>query len=430
MSFNAFLDTLPRATFGRYTRPVPAFRTCGVVGFYAAVLVAFAVGLIGRRSPLVLALVCLVAAASFYGWAYLRRRLSGTEALVLLEHVWVAEGCVYGALRAVGEAPLVYLDAMAVGLCVFLAAGRIGCTLVGCCHGRPSSLGIRYGPELVRAGFSWELEGVRLFPVPALEAVALVAIGVTATLAIAVGPPGVAFIWFLVSYAIVRFGLEGLRGDERPHLLRLSVNRWMCIVEAGLALWLAHHALGLAGVGATEIAIAAALGAGLVTLLIALRTNDPERGLLHSSHIDELRNVVRELLETELSAEPTLRRTSHGTFVAVSAGPRLVPETVHVSLSLTDPDLELLCTLTARAFPELDPAMVGATPGLVVHLALDGTPLTERPSVASSTPRALFGSVVRRLQEPPAAPPFESSPHSDYFGGAGGELRAGYRAAS
>src|SRR3954452_18859783 len=90
---NTLLDRLPRTRTGRLGREAPTFRTCGVAGFYGALVALLAAGLIRELSLLSLAVVALVCAASFFGWALLRRKLTGRETLVLLEHVWIALGC-------------------------------------------------------------------------------------------------------------------------------------------------------------------------------------------------------------------------------------------------------------------------------------------------------------------------------------------------
>ena len=56
---------------------------------------------------------------------------------MLLEHVWVALGAVALLRWAAGAPVLPGLDVLAVGLCPFLACGRLGCVTVGCCHGQP-----------------------------------------------------------------------------------------------------------------------------------------------------------------------------------------------------------------------------------------------------------------------------------------------------
>jgi hypothetical protein len=421
MNANAWLDTLPRSTFGRYTRPVPAFRTCGIVGFYGAVVVTFGVGLAGGGSPLVLALVALVAGGSFFAWALLRRRVTGTEKLVLLEHVWIAEACVTCVLLAAGVPPLRYLDALSVGLSVFLAAGRIGCTLVGCCHGRPSSIGIRYGPELVEDGFTADYVGVRLLPVPALEALALLGIGLAGAVAVPFVEPGAVFVWFLLAYSVVRFGLEGLRGDERPHLLGLSVNRWMCVAELALALGLGYSELGGAVPRVAAAAIAAALAGALASALVALRATDTARASLEPRHVEELRGLVRELVDSTRSSEPALRTSSRGVAVGVSRA-RNGAEALHVSLSLPRPDLELCCRVAAAALPEIDPATATATPGLVLHVLLH-EPLRARPPTGVRA-RTLYGAVTRGLQSSSTGEDPGKATRAEYFGRVEPDLRA------
>ena len=110
---NAWLDRLPRTRFGAGSREAPAFRSLGVAGYYAALVVTLGGGLLVGRSILTLAVVSAVCALSFFGWAHLRRLMTGREHLVLLEHVWVALLCAWGALAAMGEPVLPYLDVMA-----------------------------------------------------------------------------------------------------------------------------------------------------------------------------------------------------------------------------------------------------------------------------------------------------------------------------
>jgi prolipoprotein diacylglyceryl transferase len=371
MTLNEALDGLPRTRFGRATREVPAFRTCGVTGFYLAIVVTFGAGLLAGVSPVVVATVCLTSGLSFFLWALLRRLVTGTEKLVLLEHVWFAEACVAAVVWAEGEPVLPALDALAVGLCVFLAAGRVGCLLVGCCHGRPSAIGIRYGREAVRDGFPRELEGVRLFPVPALEAAGLLAIGAAGLVALPWAAAGTVFVWFLVAYSVLRFALEGLRGDERPEWLGLSVNRWMCVTEFTVALVVAAHEDG--GVGAGDLVLLGVLALALAVTLAALRAFDVRRRLLAPAHEEELRGAVRTLLEHAHTTDiPDAVTTSRGITVAAS---RVVADgrASHVSLSRAGAraDVELLCELAARVLPGVQPASARVTDGGVVHVLAD-----------------------------------------------------------
>jgi prolipoprotein diacylglyceryltransferase len=374
-------DRLPRTRVGSAAREAPAFRACGIAGFYAALIALVAGGLLGGLSLLVLGAVAMVSAASFFAWALLRRRITGRERLVLLEHVWFAELCVAAGLAAIGEPVLPYLDVMAVALCVFLAGGRVGCLLVGCCHGRPAAFGIRYGEEAAADGFPRHLVGVRLLPVPAIEAAGLLAIGASGLVAVPFAPAGTVFTWFLAAYALMRFGLEGLRGDRRPHVLGLSVNRWMCVVELTVAAALSARPL-----GARDAALGTFLAATLLTSLLIRRLRDPRRRLLGDDHLAELRETVR-TLQARPAAEPIAETTSGGVAVAVSDE--------HVSFSLIGGarDLSLLCELAAAGLPDADPDSA----------VLNGPVLHVRPGRALAGADALYGALARRLQAPPPA---------------------------
>ena len=389
MSVNEVLDRLPRTRFGRASREVPAFRTCGVTGFYVAVVLTLGAALLTERSLLVAAALCAVCGVSFFAYAYFRRWVRGAENLVLLEHVWFAELCVAGVLFALGEPVLAYLDLIAVGLCFFLAGGRVGCLLVGCCHGRPSSLGIRYGEEEALDGFPRHLVGVRLLPVPALEAAALLGIGVSGLAALPSAPAGAVFTWFLVAYSVVRFGLEGLRGDVRPHVAGMSVNRWMCVAELAFALVLWTHEHG--GFGTRELVLLGSLVALLVVVLVIHALADPRRRMLSHAHLDQVRSFAR--APGELRAETT----TEGIVVAATPAPDGMP-LAHVSLSRADGAFapRLLCDLAAWAFPGVVADGAFASEGGVLHVLVAdvAVPVTD----AARTASALFGEVCRRRQ--------------------------------
>jgi prolipoprotein diacylglyceryltransferase len=207
-SINAFLDALPRSRLRRLEREVPAYRALGIAGFYGAVIATLAGGLLTGRSLLVLAILALVCAVSFFLYAHVRRWIVGQERIVLLEHVWFALAACALVLWSLKEPIAGYLDIVSAGMCVFLAAGRAGCTLVGCCYGRPASVGIVYGESCALDGFPHDMVGVRLFPVPAIEMAGLLLIGLAGMLALPHARPGLVLIWFLAAYSIMRGGWQ------------------------------------------------------------------------------------------------------------------------------------------------------------------------------------------------------------------------------
>jgi prolipoprotein diacylglyceryltransferase len=414
---NRWLDTLPRTRLGRFTREVPAFRTCGVLGFYAAVLAAMGGALVARLSLVVMVAVALVCALSFFGYVYGRRWLTGRETLELLDQVWFAELVTVGALLALGVPVLPYLDVLAVALCPFLAAGRVGCTLVGCCHGRPSSFGITYRAEHAGDGFPRHLVGIRLLPVPAFEAAGLVTIGGAGLGALPFAPAGSVFAWFLVSYAILRFGLEELRGDVRPHLLGLSKPQWMSVAEFGVGLWLAQRTALEPVAAAPLMVVAVLLPLTLAGALGARWWFDRRRRVLHPDHLAEAQRLLDTACRDHAAGTPPVaRRSSAGLSIAVSDGS--TSGSVHVSLARgPDADLPLLCDVAARVLPRgavHDVVLAGG----VLHIVLF-------PDTAAAPPRAsaLYRAAVLRLQaeaiELETAPGTSAAPvpsRRSYFG--------------
>jgi hypothetical protein len=425
---NAALDALPRARLGRGDRERPTFRSLGVAGFYAAFALTFGAALARGLSPLVTAGVAAASGVSFFAYAHLRRALTGRERLVLLEHVWVALSCVTALLLALEVPILPYLDAMTVGLAVFLVFGRLGCLCVGCCHGRPARLGIRYQDAgLLRDGFSIELAGVRLFPVQLIEAAGLFAIAITSGAVLALAPPGTALAWFLIAYAVLRFALEGLRGDARPHLLGLSQARWMAAAQAVFAALLVErtqHRMSLERAALVGGALALTLLVGAAVRHLA----SLERRLLGARHRRELAERLDEprgALDNDADVVD-VERTSLGVSIALS--PANDPRAAHLSLSMREGprDLRLLAELAAAAAGDLGLRSARASDGPTLHVLLPLHPgkTGDRPAASA----AVYGAAVRAAQEavsdapaPPAVPteaPTGARTRRTYFGGA------------
>lgn len=358
-SLNAWFDRVPRMSVTVGHRTIPAFRSTGIMGYQVAFVAALLTA-IRTDVPLVVAVgLSATAALSFFGWAILRRAVTGVEYLVLLEHVWVAIGLVAGYLWLADAPMLGGLDVLTVGLAPFLAFGRIGCFTVGCCHGTAARTGIRYGSDHDHLP-PW-LIGRRLRPVPLLEAAGLFGI-FAVSLALVGTRPGAATVWFLAAYGVLRFGTEALRGDDRPHLGPVSVARLMSIVQLGAAVWLWDSVVtdrGGLDIGAMidptaegSLAFIVRLSPIVVVLvagalLIAARSGR-SNPLLERSHLRESWNVISDLaadLTVDLDpaaggdAAPMMATTSLGVDVGVSL---LDSGRVHVSFRHTDHDAGVL----------------------------------------------------------------------------------------
>ena len=394
-SLNAWMDGLPRTEFSVLGRPVPAYRALGVAGYYVALATALFAALLRGLDLVAVVAVAAVGGLSFFAWAWIRKLATGHEEIALLEHVWVAFACALGVLRLLGAPPLPYLDVFAVSLCPFLAAGRIGCLLVGCCHGRPSSTGITYPDTAVRDGFSPALVGVRLFPVQALEALGLLLIWISAFVLFMTGRTGAALTWVLAGYAVLRFGLDGLRWDGGSAWLGFSQARWMCLVQLAGALVLWEH---LSDRRLTEPAFLAVMGAlvAVFAFTVFLRVRwDLRRRLRSATHLEEISGFVSDCVWRRPGPSPGVVTTSCGMTIAVSTQQiGMQPESVHESLSFPAQrgDIEVLCDVAARTLPLADNASALYTPKDVLHLLLPGLSRDwQRP------PRQRAERIARRL---------------------------------
>jgi len=391
---NAWLDALPRVDFFSRGRARPAWRAAGIAGFHVALVVAIAAALLTGRSLRVVALLSVACAASFFAWAWLRMRLTGRENIVLLEHVWAADLAAVGTLLALGEPVLAYLDIVSVALGAFLAIGRLGCVMAGCCHGEPSSVGIVYGDDAVRGGFPAALARVRLFPVPLVESAGLAVITLAGLAALSWARAGGVTVWFLASYAVLRIGTEGLRGDVRPHWLGLSAPRWMALADLAVALALDARLRG-ESVDLRTVIAWGVLAATLVITLVRLARGDRRR-LLHPNTLAAIRATARELAETGPPGEaPRVASLPNGLTVAASRAD--ARGALHVSLARAGrADWPLLAHVAAAAFPEASAERCAAGTR-ALHLRLDSLP-AEPP--VDNEPRgrralALLGATVR-----------------------------------
>jgi Prolipoprotein diacylglyceryl transferase len=293
---------------------LPAFPVCGGAGAAAGTALACALAVRTGRSVAAVVVMAAAAGITFLVVALATRVVLREERLTFYHHA-VAITCVQSlVLVALRQPALADLDLAIVGLATGLAGGRIGCLLVGCCHGRPAAWGVVYAGADAEEGFPAHLVGVRLLPVQALEsalAAALAAAGVLIVLAGAA--PGTAVAACVSGYAVGRFFFEFLRGDaERPHLAGLSEAQWTSLLVAGVVPVAA--VAGLLPRAAWEAAPAAAVA--LAIAVMARRRGAGVERLLRPAH-------VRELAEAAALASPARgRRTSEGVLVtAERVGP-------------------------------------------------------------------------------------------------------------
>ena len=287
---------LPRTRLAR----LPAHAVC--LGAGAAIGAVLVLTLSG--SPAVgLGLIAL-AAATFLAVAMGTKVLLGEERLTFYHHA-AALALVCGAAAAALGQPLLHmLDVGAAGLAAALSGARVGCLLVGCCHGRPAGWGIRYPPAHAAEGFPAHLVGVRLVPVQAMESLLAAALAALGTILVLQGArPGTFLAACAGSYAAGRFLLEVLRGDpDRRRRAGLTQAQWTSLaIAAGVP---AAAIAGLLPRAAWESAPAALLAVTIAAT--AWRRRSGVERLLRPDHVRELADAAR-----AASSRPA-RRTSEG----------------------------------------------------------------------------------------------------------------------
>src|SRR6185437_3473985 len=188
---------------------------------------------------------------------------------------------------------LPYLDVTILGIGAFLSCGRIGCLLVGCCHGRPSPWGIRYREEHARQGFAPHLVNITLFPIQALESLwVLMVVCVGVFLVWRSQPAGNALEWYTVGYGVVRFILEFIRGDiERPYTFGFSQGQWLSLWLISALVWgewagqVPFHAW-------HSVALAALVMVMTATTLYRKHDRSQRFRILHPHHVSEVAALV------------------------------------------------------------------------------------------------------------------------------------------
>jgi hypothetical protein len=218
---------------------------------------------------------------------------------------------------------------LAVG--TFLAFGRIGCLMVGCCHGRPSAWGIRYSHEHAAEGFPRPLVGVRLFPIQAVESFWVIFTVITGAVLISPSAPGDAFSWYVTLYGAGRFLFEFLRGDaERPYWLGLSQPQWISMLSMA-AVSVAELVGGLPRHD-WHVALTAALIA--CAAAVALRRRDRTSRLLHPGHVSEIASLIDSLSAPQaFPCAVYLACTSEGICISSGAMPAEGAVLRHYSIS-------------------------------------------------------------------------------------------------
>ena len=232
---NRIFDRTTRLHVQVLGRSLHAFQFWAVVGLFSAITAALTLGVHRDLSMIILGMIALSGVLTVLLLALTVKIITGEEVLVCY-HSMIAVFAVISGLLFLMKQPLwIYLDITAVGLGIFLSFGRIGCFMVGCCHGRPAKKwGVCYGQAHVVAGFNSRFKGQRLIPVQLLESMWLFLMtSIAAMIVLSDSRPGSAFFWYVVAYGTGRFWIEFFRGDaHRPVWSGYSEAQWISVVTA------------------------------------------------------------------------------------------------------------------------------------------------------------------------------------------------------
>jgi hypothetical protein len=305
-SLNGYLDKLVRPEMRLLHRSRPAFQVCGYTGLTLAIILALTLAMRLGLSPVVIAALMLAAVLTFFGLVMATKIITGEELIIYYHHEIAVMIVAALMLRLLGRPVLPYLDVAILCIGVFLVCGRIGCLMVGCCHGRPHRWGVCYRKEHADAGFTPYFVGVRLFPVQAVESLWVLCIVATgATFVLNGHPPGAALARYVVTYDLGRFCFEFLRGDpDRSYLWGFSQPQWISLLLMCGVVW--AEMAGVLPFHLWHAAATACLALAMIVISAARRFRRTARHqLLHPRHVKEVAEAVSLALNPATGAEAT-----------------------------------------------------------------------------------------------------------------------------
>ena len=302
---NRKLDKLVRPDLCFHGRSWSVFQVCGYAGLALASAMAMTLVVQQGLSPLIMAALIPSAMATFLAVAMVTKVIVGEERLIYYHHEIAVIAVAAVLLWGLGQPVLPYLDVTLLGVGAFLACGRVGCLMVGCCYGRPHAWGICYRDEHAAAGFAPHLVGVRLFPIQVVEVlwvVGVVMVGVT--LVVSGQVPGEALAWYIIMYGFGRFCFEFVRGDpERPYRAGFSEAQWTSLLL--MLIVIGAERGGILPFHAWHVAATAALVLIILAVAVRRRLQKASRHLLlHPHHIKEVAEAVRQVRRNDEVQDP------------------------------------------------------------------------------------------------------------------------------
>ena len=304
---NNYLDKLARPEVRVLYKPWPAFQVCGCTGLALAILLSMILAMDLGLSTWVMIVIIMAAVLTFFALVMVTKIITGEERIIYYHHE-IAVIVVAALLLWLLRQPIPpYLDVTILGIGMFLTCGRVGCLMVGCCHGRPHERGVCYRKEHVTAGFTPYYVGVRLFPIQAVESLWVFgSVFVGSVLVLNGRPSGEALAWYGVTYNVGRFCFEFARGDpERPYYWGFSQPQWISLILMLVIVW--FELSGGLLFHAWHIAATTMIVVTMIAVSVKRRFQKIAKyRLLHPHHVKEVAEAVESVssLATEGTAIP------------------------------------------------------------------------------------------------------------------------------
>jgi hypothetical protein len=218
---------------------------------------------------------------------------TGEERIIYYHHEIAVMATTAALLKLLHQPVTRYLEVTLLGIGMFLSCGRVGCLMVGCCHGRPARWGIRYRQEHAAAGFAPYLVGIRLFPIQAVESLWVLCVVAVGSSFVWMGrPPGTVLAWYTIAYGTGRFCFEFARGDaDRPHLWGFSEAQWISLLLLIIVVW--AESFGRLPFQAWHVVAFLSLIVTMASVAVARRFDRRGRyQLLHPHHLSEVARAI------------------------------------------------------------------------------------------------------------------------------------------
>jgi len=318
---NRIFDALarPRLFFAR--RSLSAFHICGYTGVMAALALGMTLAAQTGLEYWVLGLIAGTVMATFLVVALATKIITGQEQLIYY-HQEIAVMVMSAVVARLLHRPVLpYMDLTILSVGLFLACGRIGCMMVGCCHGRPCAFGVRYREEHAKEGFTTWLVGVRLFPIQIVESLWVFGVVICGSvMVLRHSAPGSALAFYTVTYGAARFIFEFVRGDtDRPYTWGFSQGQWLSLwlISIVIVAELQNHL----AVAAWHNAVWASMIALMLSAAVRRKLDRTQKFLLlHPHHVSEVAEALRLAATADENGVRRLTVASTSLGVQISAG--------------------------------------------------------------------------------------------------------------